>query len=84
MQNEVNEQADVNFLYSSSSLETPAIQKPLSLNFAVLNGNNIQIHEDTLKAMWSKAEYLVNNPKIISNVPVHESPYSRMVAASSK
>ena len=51
MQNEVNEQADVNFLCSSSSLETPAIQKPLSLNFAVLNGNNIQIHEDTLKAM---------------------------------
>ena len=64
-------------------METPAIQKPLSLNFAVLNGNNIQIHEDTLKA-WSKAEYLVNNPKMISNVPGHESPYSRMVAASSK
>ena len=77
-------QADVNLLGSSSSLETPVIQKPLSLNFAVLNGNNIQIHEDTLKAMWSKAEYLVNNPKMISNVPGHESPYSRMVTASSK
>ena len=76
-----NEQADVNLLGSSSSLETPVIQKQ---NFAVLNGNNIQIHEDTLKAMWSKAEYLVNNPKMNSNVPGHESPYSRMVAASSK
>ena len=44
-----NEQADVDLLGLSSSLEAPVIQKPLSLNFAVLNGNNIQIHEDTLE-----------------------------------
>jgi uncharacterized lipoprotein YbaY len=55
----------------------------LSLPYTTLSMDNIEIHEETLKAMWMKAASLVNSPTMITRAPGNTSTLARMVASTS-
>ena len=51
---------------SSSEGEQSTDELPqLSLPYSLLVGDNLEIHEETLKAMWAKAASLVNTSGMI-------------------
>ena len=54
----------------------------LSIPYSSLMGDNIQIHEHTLKSMWRKAAKLVCTPSMVMQVPGNSSPFCRMVASA--
>ena len=55
----------------------------LSLPYSKILSDNIRIHEDTLKAMWTKAASLVNTSGMITGAPSNTSEFARMVASCS-
>ena len=65
-------------------VKTPKVKTPpqLSVSYSTLREENIQIHEETLKAMWIKAASLVNTSGMITVAPDNTSKLARMVASS--
>ena len=54
----------------------------LSLPYSLLVGDTLEIHEDTLKAMWAKAASLVNTSGMITKAPGNTSEFAHMVASA--
>ena len=48
----------------------------------LIEASGINIHEDTLRSIWSKAEMLVKGASLVVPVPGSKSRYDRMVASS--
>ncbi len=56
-------------------------RKKLSESYHQFLESGSNIHEDTLKGIWGKAEALVNDTTLIAPVPGSSSSYHRMVAS---
>ena len=55
----------------------------LSLPYSKILSDNIQIHEVTLKAMWTKAASLVNSSGMITGAPSNTSEFACIVVSCS-